>query len=422
MSNLSWLILILGWQIFTLYYMSSFFKWGVLTFASFFWIRYNVLLILVMPAFAGSSRNMDAVGMAIFGIREHIDQAFYLSILGIVFTVVGMALASLTSGNSLVFTFVEKGYAFWQTRMGAWISLIVLIVATLGIIAIGVRPFQGRQLSFEETSLRPAINLYTVVLRTLALSIIVYGFAQSRFFLVTGFLASMLGLLIGTRGASIEILFTFAICLVIAYRYRNLVAFGVYCVAFIMVAIVIGMLRSEGASADGAFADIGTVLSYQLLFGNNFSDFRDYAWILSGFSGQFYNGMTYLAGYMALVPTFISEFRYEYGIGRVTSTLAGLNPDFHGGLRPTMFGEAYLNFGIAGVVAIATFFGFYLGKIHMWVHRDLKPNAAGLLRVLCGFTAFTILLSIISTPGFYYVYIVIAWLTGGIVLSKLLQR
>lgn len=418
MSHLAWLIFILGWLIFTLYYVSSFFKWGVLTFSSYFWIRYNVLPILVMSPFASSDQNMEAVGNSIYIIRDYINEAFYLSVLGVVFVLVGMGLATFSSGKSAMFTFVEKGYAFWQTKPGVWISLVVIIFATMGLIALGVRPFEGRQFSFENTSLRPAINLYSVILPTITLSLLVYGFGHNRFFVFAGLMCSGLGLMIGTRGASIETLFIFVVCLIIAYRYKNLAAFTLSIAGFVTVAIVIGILRS---TADGDnTVDILQTVSFQIFFGNNFSDFRDYAWILSGFDGRFYHGMTYLAGYMALVPSFISEFRNDFRMGIITSTLAGLDPQFHAGLRPTLFGEAYLNFGISGVVFIATLFGFYFGKLQMWVHDNLQPNRLGLRKVACGYIAFLFLFNAVFTPGFYYVYVVVAWLTGGIVMSYLL--
>lgn len=417
MSDLAWLIFILGWLIFLIYYVSSFFKWGVLTLSSYFWIRYNVLPLLVMPPFASSERNMEAVGDALYLIRQHINEAFYLSVLGAVFLIVGMGLAQFSSGKSVAFTFIEKGYSFWQTKTGAWISLIVIIVATMGLVALGVRPFQGRQFSFENTSLRPAINLYSVILPTITLSLLVYGFAHNRFFFVMGFMCSGLGLMIGTRGASIETLFAFVVCLIIAYRYRNIAMFALSCGGFIVVAIAIGILRS---TADGeATPDLLQVLSYQIFYGNNFSDFRDYAWILSGFDGHFYHGMTYLAGYMALVPSVISEFRNDYRTGIITTTLAGLDPEFHAGLRPTLFGEAYLNFGIPGIIFAATLFGYYFGKLHLWVHTDLPQNRLGLRRVACAYIAFLFMFNIVFTPGFYYVYVVVAWLTGGIILSWL---
>ncbi|UHS58971.1 O-antigen polymerase [Agrobacterium vaccinii] len=420
MSNLAWLILIIGWLVFAFYYVSSFFKWGVLTFSSYFWIRYNVLPILVMSPFAESDKNMEAVGNSIYIIRDYINEAFYLSVLGVVFVLVGMGLATFSSGKSAMFTFVEKGYAFWQTKPGAWLSLIVILFATMGLIALGVRPFQGRQFSFENTSLRPAINLYSVILPTVTLSLLVYGFGYSRFFVFAGFMCSALGLMIGTRGASIEVLFMFVVCLIIAYRYKNLATFTLSIVGFVTVAIVIGILRSTADGNDSV--DILQVVSYQILYGNNFSDFRDYAWILSGFDGHFYRGMTYLAGYMALVPSFISEFRNDFRMGIITSTLAGLDPQFHAGLRPTLFGEAYLNFGVPGVMAIATLFGFYFGKLQMWVHDNLQPNRFGLRRVACGYIAFLFLFNAVFTPGFYYVYVVVAWLTGGIILSYLLDK
>ncbi|MDQ1195596.1 O-antigen polymerase [Agrobacterium sp. SORGH_AS 787] len=418
MSNLAWLILILGWLVFILYYISSFLRWGVLTLSSYFWLRYTVLPILIMPIFASSEKNMEVVGGSIFAIRQHIDQAFFLSVIGVVFLIVGMGLATFSSGRSYIFDFIESGYSFWQTRTGAWLSFLIILLATAGLFSLGVRPFEGREFAFENPSIRPVINLYAVILPTTAISLLVYGFTGGRKFIAMGLFCSALGLMIGTRGASIEALFAFVICVIIAYRYRNLVVFGLSAVAFILVAVGLGILRS---SAEGEAApDLIDSLTAQIFYGNNFSDFRDYAWILSGFKGQFYHGMTYLAGYTALIPAFISEFRNDYRTGVITTTLAGLDPEFHAGLRPTLFGEAYLNFGIPGIIFAATLFGFYFGKLHLWVHTDLPRNGLGVRRVACGYIAFLFLFNAVFTPSFYYVYVVTAWLLGGIILSWLL--
>lgn len=103
--------------------------------------------------------------------------------------------------------------------------------------------------------------------------------------------------------------------------------------------------------------DFGLYSLYNSYTGNNFSDLRDFSWILSKFNGEFYLGKTLLADILGFLPSSVLPFREEFTIGRVTNVIVGLPTDTHFGLRASNFGVWYLNFGWVGVIIE----GFILG-------------------------------------------------------------
>ena len=145
-------------------------------------------------------------------------------------------------------------------------------------------------------------------------------------------------------------------------------------------------------------------LAFQLLtfYGNSFSDLRDFSWVLSAWDGVYLNGKTYLSAFISFVPSALSSFRAQWGIGKVTAVLAGFDPLEHPGLRPGMFGESYLNFGITGVM----FIGTILGYSYRYIDYKIK-KAANTTDFIIAFSAPMSCIFITNlpiTPGFFNLY------------------
>jgi hypothetical protein len=110
------------------------------------------------------------------------------------------------------------------------------------------------------------------------------------------------------------------------------------------------------------------LLGVALVYGNNFSDLRDFAWVDARWDHNLWIGKTYLAALTAFVPRFASEFRDAWGTGAATAIALGLDPHVHPGVRPGSFGESYFNFGLPGVVMV----GLAMGVIFRRVDIDVK--------------------------------------------------
>lgn len=142
---------------------------------------------------------------------------------------------------------------------------------------------------------------------------------------------------------------------------------------FILVAF---MGLSIGLFRMGAQINLKNMLA-ELLGGNTFSDIRDGAFILSGYKRKYGNdlllGRTYLASLISFVPSSISEYRNVWSWGKFTTQqLFGLRSHF--GMRGGNSLEAYLNFGIPGVVLFSFLKARILAFLERFFYRSIWIN------------------------------------------------
>ncbi|MEJ0069785.1 MAG: O-antigen polymerase [Pseudomonadota bacterium] len=295
--------------------------------------------------------------------------------------------------------------------------MMLALGLSLLLLALGFEVFVGRNLVFERTDLRPIFNFWTAVLPFCAINAVLYGYDRgARWAMLGGLAAIVLGLIGGTRTVVILTLMQIAVAICMTRRVRNLLFIAVGVVGLVAGALAIATLRTTSVETQrDALGAIGA-----LLFGNNLSDLRDFAWIISGLDDQLLWGKTYLAGYLSFIPSYLLDFRIEYSIGRVTPALAGLDPLAHGGLRPPIFGEMYVNFGLAGVGFGAILYGYMVGRVMIWVTKRLREGASysGFVVVWTGFLVLLIIDSFVFTASFFDVYV----LAGLLALGRLLRR
>jgi len=132
------------------------------------------------------------------------------------------------------------------------------------------------------------------------------------------------------------------------------------------------------------------LLAIALLYGNNFSDLRDFAWVDALWDHKLWMGKTYLAALTAFVPRFASEFRDAWGTGAATATTLGLDPHVHPGVRPGSFGESYFNFGLIGVVIVGLAIGVIVRRVDIDVKRAVTAHRPSMRKAF----ASTMLLSL----------------------------
>ena len=106
--------------------------------------------------------------------------------------------------------------------------------------------------------------------------------------------------------------------------------------ALLSISVLLDGLREPVFSLSQTIGTFGL----KTLYGNSFSDIRDFALILSFWNGEHFLGLTYLAGIFAFIPRFLSPFRDTWALGVVTARMAGFLPTEHPGLRVGMFGRS----------------------------------------------------------------------------------
>lgn len=322
----------------------------------------NVIWYFLMYPFAGDELNSIAVGSAINGIQKHLDEAFELMLIGYI---------SMWCGKY----FYDYNYKYKRDYhldyLGKCFNLVythrkirkLLIFIYLPFILFCV--YQGFVHFGRDSREVLGVNgitrmIYNIAYSILPLIICTYIFLyldtkkRRLFKYIIMFIG--LSLFLSSRGlifAPIALLLLF-ICINWGEKISFLKLLSSCCIILIGV-FALGFLR--GGRIDSFGMDS---LLNDLLYGNTFSDLRDFSWILSHWNGEYFYGKTYIAGLISFFPSSISDFRQEWGIGRVTLDIVGMldNERFHGGLRGTIFFESLLNFGIIGIIFNSFIYGY----------------------------------------------------------------
>ncbi len=128
------------------------------------------------------------------------------------------------------------------------------------------------------------------------------------------------------------------------YAAMLLVLVAAYAASQLVLINIVGLADFD---AETGFAVAGSALS----------EVRDLGWTIDLLDGERLNGATFVQALVPL-PSLMSEFSQRHSLRAVTSQLIGLDAERRtGGLRLTLAGEAYLNFGYFGPVAVCLLLG-----------------------------------------------------------------
>ena len=230
--------------------------------------------------------------------------------------------------------------------------------------------FDLRQYTFANPSLRPValfISGYSIIIGSHCLAR--YIEKKERVLFSCTILLTIGLLFFGARSSIVAIYISVLLCYLIQLR-TKISLFRL--ISMISVIIVGGLYLGSVRAGQYSLGDFFELLGAALLYGNTFSDLRDFAWVYALWDHKFWVGKTYLAALTAFVPRFASTFRDTWGLGVATATTLGLDPQVHPGVRPGLFGESLFNFGLIGVVGV----GFILGIIARRVDVDVKRAVA----------------------------------------------
>lgn len=348
--------------------------------------HYTVLMnvfipIILLYPFSGSILQMAAVGLSFYQIDPWIDEAFAISLFGygclllgrLTFDAMGRERAA---GLIRVFFGIIETATYRNIRSGAasllLAALVVPLFAAVFYIAGASSGFKiGRYFLEEDPSFRGLYNMLTFVYPLLPMYFWLRNRARmSRMKWLLFAVLVFATLLLGTRTAIVSTVLTCYLFNALANRGAISFTRG----ALLFFGIIVLSLGFSAIRSGGSPADALLTLWTGVFYGNGVSDLRDFAWGLSAWNGDFWLGKTYLAGLMGFVPRVLSSFREQWAIGVVTAQLAGFLPTEHAGIRLGIFGEAYMNFGLIGVL----FLGFVNGFTLRYADAEIKE------RVACG--------------------------------------
>jgi len=378
----------------------------------------NVIYYFMFYPFAKAVENEGATGTAQFMIAKQVDAALLIVTVGYVFMWLGKYYYDrkngrfIESGNFKIWYLAEVLKRVINSKNTLWILFIVFSPCFLFVAyqALSSSNLLGARDSISESSTeRPfyniAVSVYPVFISVLGVLYLVYKKKKYLFgfLIIFGF-----SFIFGSRGAAFGSL-SVLIFLHIASKGRQIGWSKIVVLALTLITAVLGF----GILRSGETQISGSDIFSSLLYGNTFSDLRDFAWVLSEWDHELILGKTHLAGIISFIPSGISEFRSEWALGKVTTRIAGLTGSFHGGLRLTIFGEPYINFGLIGVMVFSFFYGYFLQEINRKIMFYIKNKH--LIEAYSMTFMTVIIFSFMITSGFFTIYaiflpmIVLTW-------------
>jgi oligosaccharide repeat unit polymerase len=396
----------------------------VLTFDVFFIALYLYLPIVFMSLFAFSPLNATvATDEWHWRYLPKIHEAFYVSLFGAAVFLASAYVAARSAAPPPGLTLVARSLRdFWSTRAGLTLLLSLVGMLGIGVIAtVGVA--SARENSQAHTEFRPLAHLFSTFAVLGMYITLIEGYRRgSTKLTATGVVLAILMLGFGTRKVTVGTLLYYGAIRLINSRSRKIML-PLACSALGLVALIVAALGVEAWRSGEFNTEVIRVAPQRLLFGNNLSELRDFAWMLSAWDQEPLLGKTYVSGALAWIPSYLLPERKLWSWGIFSTHMTGLDVGNHTGLRPTLFAEAYFNFDLVGVLLYAVFLGVIFGRLsafsqHVLSWRQPKERVFALL---CAFLYFEFFLRCQQSANCYQSYIdlllLVAGLAGTIAMS-----
>jgi oligosaccharide repeat unit polymerase len=351
-------------------------KWGwKMDFWTLVTARYFVVHVLFMYPFNGSFENTISFNLKEFQkIDVFLDKAYLVTITGYLCFYIGRGLFTLVGKSRVlgsIFSPIEK-----MIEVNIKNPISANLILFLGLFFLGItiyfqvvtdNLFSPRTFFQSNGMLRPLYNLclvfYPITLLVIGLRLL--NKPKLRRIILFLFLI-IFSAFLGTRMAILEpmlLLFSFY-C--IKYNYKIKVKRIIFIgIVFIYSTMIVLSFRSD--EVQGLF-DSGT--SKAILYGNTFSDTRDFAYVMSYWDFEHLKGRTYVAGIISFIPREFSKIREKWSLGIFTATITDYNSKTFPGFRPGYFGEAFFNFGFLGVIILGIISGYVLRYVDLRIKQS----------------------------------------------------
>jgi len=339
-----------------------------------------VLPNMIMLPFAKSELNVPVLGHDLAAVVAVLPSIFLITLLGYFAILAGGFAWRLRVGlgtRKLAIKLLDivprcsmmlmssRSLLVFQALLCLLLQIIILAIY-FGHDGFG---FDLRQYTFANPALRPValvVSNYSIIIASHCLAR--YVDKRERVLLTCTLLLSFGLVFFGARSNILSIYISILLCYLIRLRTRvSLLKLASVISVILLGGLYLGNVRAGQYSLGDFFA----FLAVAILYGNNFSDLRDFAWVDALWDHNFWMGKTYLAALTAFVPRFASEFRDAWGTGAATAITLGFDPHVHPGVRPGAFGESYFNFGLIGVLVVGLAIGVIVRRVDIDVKRAL---------------------------------------------------
>lgn len=378
--------------------------------------RFFLIHIFLMFPFNGSNRNLLSLDISeINQVQQYLEFAYIISTVGYISIYFGRA---LYSSKHLYLDYLFKPLSrVIEKNIKTPLAVNLLSIISLLLLAVVIyfqvktnRILDPRSFFQANGFWRP---LYNACLTLFPLAILFVGLnclnkgGLMRWSYFT--LLVIMSVFLGTRMATLEplLLLFFFYCIKNNAKI-NLKRIVIVATLFIYSTILLLNFRSNEVKRQYSNNEINAIL-----YGNTFSDTRDLAYLIANWDKEFLWGKTYTAGLISFIPRQFSEHREKWALGIFTARITNYDSKTFPGFRPGFFGEAYFNFGFAGVILLGTITGYLLRYMDLKIKNiivnkdDVIQSYAvsvpwfiiGALSISIGFTAFYIFIVITLSIG-----------------------
>lgn len=393
-----------------------------------------ILPFMIIYPFSASDLNYYSIGNKIYFIQDLVDKAYLITLVGYTFTYIGFYYHDIFFEKGIIYSTIDRTNSivsrlmFFSIRSKLSFSILYLIGITLAGLFI-ILVFSKYGVSFNiranilnDISLRPLYNFIMVTFLPIIIVICLIRFFgnKTKQNFILALLLIILLLFSGSRSSLMTPILTAFVIYFISQKNKiklfNIVIFG-FLVLYIVV--YLGEIRKGNFS----FIDVSTMLFTSIVYGNNFSDIRDFAWILAYWDNEYIYGKSYLAAIFSFVPRSFSDLRELWAISVYTSNLTGLDPNVHAGLRPGKFGEAFLNFGYLGVIILGFITGYILRFTDIKIKLILKNGEGNdYIKLYSQTVTYTLASYFFITASFWKFYIMLFIIILGHFLYEILKK
>lgn len=392
-----------------------------LTFEIYFFAQQVWLPIFFMLPFVYSDFNFAALDRYWWKAEPFIAESFLQGVLGVVFTGIGYGLSYKIRlplpGLPMVYRSISRA---WVSSAGMIVGCCLILAFLLLFVALGMQPFNARGSAILDRQLLPIYNFFQVTTEFLTLCAFTYFYTTRRFAgLACILVLAFAGTFTGARGPFLFFALQFFVLYAIVTQMQRI---GKALLLLTLLA-VFAVYMSGWRYGNFALSNLLRT-PFLLLYGNNFSDLRDYALTLSGWDGQLLWGKTFLAGFLTGLPGF-SDFRGQYSWGFwVLQTALGFIMQGHPGMRPILYGEWYVNFGYSGLCIAGLFYGFLVGRLAAFTRAGIatRNKREAIVAAVSAMTYWMIASNFLQSGSFFIFHVLVILIIFGFLVSVVARR
>lgn len=384
-------------------------------------VQFFAVPVFLLYFFGADIENFGAIGWNLLSAQSRFYLAYEIHLVGFAcFMFGGLAVVLTYSPSTSNPVFRAISFSIRSANLVPRPIVIVLLVLPVAVLSLFLLAYAFREadnifhlrgFALTHPEVRPYFNaifsLFPVVSAVLVMKAVD---KKSSLYAGMAIITVLPLLFFGARAPMLHLLLMFLVCYSVLNRFKSsILRLSIGSCVLIFALFGLEVLRKGWDDYRS-----GDIID-NFMYGNTFSDLRDLGWIFSKWNGDLLGGKTYLAAFISFIPRSMSEFRSDWGVSAFTNNLIGMS-DAHAGLRPGVFGEAFINFGYYGVILVGFLSGYVIRYIDITQKYLARMNVGNYLTLYSATIPFLLVQSIWVTADFWRVWVILGFFLAARVL------